>query len=62
MKTFIVNNLSIKGLAEEIKYDRAYLYVHKVGSISWSLEIREAEQSEIFEDAALANEHLSILD
>ncbi|WP_439875933.1 hypothetical protein ACSLGG_10855 [Bacillus mycoides] len=60
MKTYIVNNLFVKGLDVEIQFDRAYLYVHKVGSVSWSLEIKETEQSEIFEDAAWANEHLSI--
>ncbi|MGG5740485.1 hypothetical protein [Bacillus cereus group sp. IBL03679] len=60
MKTYIVNNLLVKGLDEDIQFNSAYLYVHKVGSVSWSLEIKETEQSEFFEDAALANEHLSI--
>ncbi|MCI0767856.1 hypothetical protein [Bacillus sp. TL12] len=60
MATYIVNSLFVKGFDEEIQFDRAYLYVHKVGSTSWSLEIEEAEQSSIFRNAIRNREHLNI--
>ncbi|HDR8188357.1 hypothetical protein ABEW59_06650 [Bacillus wiedmannii] len=60
METYSVNKLTVKGLNKEIKYDWAYLYVHKVGSISWSLEIDEVEEISIFRNAIRNREHLNI--
>ncbi|ANC07807.1 MULTISPECIES: hypothetical protein [Bacillus cereus group] len=60
MKTYIVNGLFVKGLEEKIRFDRAYLYVHKVGSVSWSLEVDEVEQIDTFVQAIRNKEHLNI--
>ncbi|MGG3046228.1 hypothetical protein ABEO76_24380 [Bacillus anthracis] len=60
MKTYIVNNLFVKGLDEEIQFDRAYLYVHKAGSVSWSLEVDTVEQIDTFTQAIRNKEHLNI--
>ncbi|MED0963844.1 hypothetical protein [Bacillus paramycoides] len=60
MKTYIVNNLFVKGLDREILFDRAYLYVHEAGSISWSLEVNGVEQIDTFVQASRNKERLNI--
>ncbi|MEX0416993.1 MULTISPECIES: hypothetical protein [Bacillus] len=60
MKTYIVNKLLVQGLNEQIQFDRAYLYVHKTDSISWSLAVDEVEQINTFVQAIRNKEHLNI--
>ncbi|GAB6614079.1 MULTISPECIES: hypothetical protein [Bacillus] len=60
MTTYIVKKILVQGLDEEIHFDRAYLYVHSGGSVSWSLEVDEVEQINVFVRAIRNKEHLNI--
>ncbi|PGW77541.1 hypothetical protein COE01_21675 [Bacillus thuringiensis] len=60
MKTYIIYNLSVKGLDEEIKFDKGYLYVHESNYINWNIDIDGAEQVSVFRNAIRNREYLAL--
>ncbi|SCC01806.1 hypothetical protein [Bacillus wiedmannii] len=62
MKTHMIKNLYVKGLDEEIKYDQAFLRVHKVvDNIHWNIDIDRVNQISIFRDAIRSGKQLEVI-